>query len=113
MNFFKRGQSLNRCLTGKSWFGQGLFHFFSKVFGVGPVVGFPLLRSAAATSDLPARCLFFLFGRLEVPSPPSASRFLPLSKRLKIALTASSPAAWLEAMSRSSLVVTGLLRPSL
>ena len=56
---------------------------------------------------------FFLLGQLEAPSSASSSRFaLPLGWS-KIASTASSPEAWLVAMSRSSLVVCGPLHPSL
>ena len=45
--------------------------------------------------------------------PASSSRFaLPLGQS-KTTLTASSPEVWLVAMSRSSLVVHGPLRPSL
>jgi hypothetical protein len=74
----------------------------------------PPLRSAAATREPPLFLLFFFFfWRFEAPSPASSSRFtLPLAWS-KIAPTASSLEAWLVAMSRSSLVVRGLFRPSL
>ena len=81
----------------------------------GSLRGFPApLRSAVAMSEPSRRYLFFLLmGRLEVPSPASSSRLsLPL-RRSKIAPIASLPEAWLVAMSRSSLVVRGPLRPSL
>ena len=72
------------------------------------------LPSAKVTSEPSRRCLFFiLIGQLEVPLPASSSRFALPFKRSKIAPTASSPEAWLVAMSRSSLVVRGPLRPSL
>ena len=71
------------------------------------------LRSVVATSELSRRYLFFLLGQLEAPSPAFSSRFaLPL-RRSKITPTASSLEVWLVAMSRSSLVVRGPLRPSL
>ena len=72
------------------------------------------LRSAVATSEPSRRCLFFcLLGRLEAPSPAFSSRFALHLRRPKIAPTASSPEAWLVAMSRRSLVVHGPLCPSL
>ena len=101
-------------LYGESMVRNGPSSSFSKWSGV-PSVGFrPPLRLAVATSEPLHCCLFFfLLGWLEVPSPASLSRFaLPL-RRSKIAPTASSPEAWLVAMSRSSLVVHGPLRPSL
>ena len=74
----------------------------------------PPLRSAAATSESSRHCfLFFLLvEQLEAPSLAPSSRLALPSERSKIALTASSPEAWLVAMSRSSLVVRGPLRPA-
>ena len=64
------------------------------------------LRSTAAMSEPSHRCLFFfLLGRLEASSLASLSRFALSFGWSKIALTASSPEAWLVEMSRSSLVV--------
>jgi len=61
---------------------------------------------------VPLLVLLFI-GAVGVPSSVSSSCFaLPLGQS-KIAPTASSPEAWLVAMSRSSLVVRGPLRPSL
>jgi hypothetical protein len=57
--------------------------------------------------------LVFFFEQLEAPSLVSSSRFALPREQLKIALTASSPKAWLVAISRSSLVFLGCLRPSL
>jgi hypothetical protein len=55
----------------------------------------------------------FLPERSEVPSPaPSSCLALP-RERSKIALTSSSPKAWLVVISRTSLAVRGPLRPSL
>ena len=88
---------------------------FLKWFGV-PSVGFqPPLWSVAATSESLCRCfLFFLLAeQLEVPSPVPLSRLALPSRRSKITPTASSPKAWLVAMSRSSLVVRGPLCPSI
>ena len=75
----------------------------------------PPLRLAVATSESSRHCfLFFLLAeRLEVPSLAPSARLALLSKRSKIALTASSPEPWLVAMSRCSLVVHGPLCPSL
>ena len=109
-----RAQSLYICLTGKVWFEHGPSSSFSKWLGAFLVGARPPFRSAVATSEPPCCCLFFfLFGWLEGTSPASSSYLtLPL-ERSKIALTASSPKAWLVTMSRSSLVVRGPLRPSL
>ena len=72
------------------------------------------LWSVVAMSEPMCRCLFFfLLGQLEAPSPTSLSYLaLPL-RRSKITPTASSPEAWLVAMSRSFLVVHGPLHPNL
>ena len=102
-------------LAGKAWFGHGPSSIFLKWFGV-PSVGFqPPLWSIATTSELLRHCfLFFLLAeRSEVPSSAASSCLALPSVRSKTAPTASSPEAWLVAMSRSSLVVRGPLRPSL
>jgi hypothetical protein len=65
------------------------------------------LCSTAAMSESLGRCLplFFFFERLEAPSLASSSCLALPRTWSKIALIASSPEAWLVAMSRSSLVV--------
>ena len=114
-NCLIRLQSLYRCLTGKAWFRHGPLSNFLKWFGV-PSVGFqPPLRSAVAMSESSCRCflVFLLAKRLETPSPVPSSRLALPSRQSKIAPTASSPKAWLVAMSRSYLVVHRPLHPSL
>jgi hypothetical protein len=80
-----------------------------------PSVGaFLPLHSAATASESPCYYLFLFFmERLEAPSLVSSSCLALPWGWSKIAPTASSPKAWLVAMSRSSLVVLRCLCPSL
>ena len=74
----------------------------------------PPLQSVVAMSEPSCSCLFFfLMGRLEAPLSASSSYFALPFRQLKIALTTSSPEAWMVVMSRSSLVVRRPLHPSL
>ena len=101
-------------LDGEGMVGAWPFEQLFKVVRGTPTGFRPPLRSAAATSEPSRRYLFFfLIGRLEVPSSASLSCFALPFRQSKIAPTASSPKAWLVAMSRSSLVVHGPLHPSL
>jgi hypothetical protein len=107
--------SLRVSLTGPRWYGHGFSSISSKTPEPpsGGAQGF--LRSAVATRGSLRDCLaffFFLELWLEPPSSVFSCRFSFSLVSWKIAPTAFSSEAKLVAMSRSSLVVRGPLRPT-
>lgn len=109
MNLYNREQCLRRSVIGNSWLGHGLFHLFSKWFGISLFDGFGTFRLVAAAYFASS------WGVRRCPHWYPCSVFpclCPLEPVEGVLLTASSPEAWLMATSKGSRAVRGHLRPS-